>query len=186
VFAALWIALGKRKKEPSSINKFGIGMVLIAIAIAVMLPTLSSEKAGVIGGNGPDADHFKHQVSGMYLFGLYFFYTCSELCISPVGLASMSRLAPKRLAGMVMGTWFLAASIGNFIAGQAAGFSASRGHAFLYTTIIVLSLAVGAALFAVAPVIKRLMGSGDASGPSDKSEKAEPEPLPEARTVPQE
>ena len=185
VFAALWISLGRKKKEPSSINKFGIGMVFIAVAIAVMLPTLSSEKAGVIGGKGPDAAHFKDQVSGMYLFGLYFFYTCSELCISPVGLASMSRLAPKRLAGMVMGTWFLAASIGNFIAGQAAGFSASRGHAFLYTTIIVLSLAVGAALFAVAPVIKRLMGT-DPSGPADKSEKAEPDPLPEARTVPQE
>jgi POT family proton-dependent oligopeptide transporter len=185
VFAALWVWLGKRKKEPSSTNKFGIGMVFIAIAIAVMLPTLSSEKAGVIGGTGADAANFKHQVSGLYLFGLYFFYTCSELCISPVGLASMSRLAPKRLAGMVMGTWFLAASIGNFIAGQAAGFSASRGHGFLYTTIIVLSLIVGAALFAVAPIIKKMMGS-EPNEPADKSEKAEPEPLPEARTIPQE
>jgi POT family proton-dependent oligopeptide transporter len=185
VFAALWIWLGKRKKEPSSTNKFGIGMVFIAIAIAVMLPTLASEKAGVIGGKGPDAAHFKEQVSGMYLFGLYFFYTCSELCISPVGLASMSRLAPKRLAGMVMGTWFLAASIGNFIAGEAAGFSASRGHAFLYTTIIVLSLVVGAALFAVAPIIRKMMES-EPHEPSDKSEKAEPEPLPEARTIPKE
>jgi POT family proton-dependent oligopeptide transporter len=185
VFAALWVGLGKRKKEPSSINKFGIGMVLIAIAFVVMLPTLSSEKAGVIGGTGPDAAMFKEKVSGIYLFGLYFFYTCSELCISPVGLASMSRLAPKRLAGMVMGTWFLAASIGNFIAGQAAGFSASRGHAFLYTTVIVLSLIVGAALFAVAPIIKKLMAS-EPHEPADKGEKAEPDPLPAARTIPQE
>ena len=185
VFAALWVWLGKRKKEPSSTNKFGIGMVFIAIAIAVMLPTLASEKAGVIGGTGPNAAHFKDQVSGIYLVGLYFFYTCSELCISPVGLASMSRLAPKRLAGMVMGTWFLAASIGNFIAGQAAGFSASRGHAFLYTTIIVLSLVVGAALFAVAPIIRKMMAS-EPHEPADKSEKAEPEPLPEARTIPKE
>jgi len=185
VFAALWVGLGKRKKEPSSINKFGIGMVLIAVAFVVMLPTLASEKAGVIGGTGPDAAHFKEKVSGIYLIGLYFFYTCSELCISPVGLASMSRLAPKRLAGMVMGTWFLAASIGNFIAGQAAGFSASRGHAFLYTTVIVLSLIVGAAMFAVAPVIRKMMGS-EPHEPADKSEKAEPDPLPEARTIPQE
>jgi POT family proton-dependent oligopeptide transporter len=187
VFAWLWIALGRKKKEPSSVNKFAIGMVFIALAIAVMLPTLASEKAGVIGGNGPDAAHFKEKVSGLYLFALYLFYTCSELCISPVGLASMSRLAPKRLAGMVMGTWFLAASIGNFIAGQAAGFSATRGHAFLYTTIIITSLIVAGALFGVAPMIRKMLGSGDgASGPSDKSEKAEPEPLPEARTVPQE
>jgi POT family proton-dependent oligopeptide transporter len=184
VFAALWVWLGKRKKEPSSTNKFGIGMIFIAIAIAVMLPTLGSEKAGVYT-DGPLKDHFKETVSGGYLVALYFFYTCSELCISPVGLASMSRLAPKRLAGMVMGTWFLAASIGNFIAGQAAGFSASRGHAFLYTTVIVLSLVVGAALFAVAPVIKKMMGS-EPHEPADKSEKAEPERLPEARTVSQE
>ena len=185
-FAWLWVSLGRKKKEPSSVNKFGIGMVLIAVAIAVMLPTLASEKAGVIT-DGPLKGHFKETVSGGYLVALYFFYTCSELCISPVGLASMSRLAPARLAGMVMGTWFLAASIGNFIAGQAAGFSATRGHAFLYTTIIITSGIVAAALFAVNPMIRRMLAANDhAHGPADKSEKAEPEPLPEARTIPQE
>jgi POT family proton-dependent oligopeptide transporter len=185
VFAALWIWLGKRKKEPSSINKFGIGMLFIAIAVIVMLPTLGAEKDGVIGGTGPDAAHFKHTVSGLYLFALYFFFTASELCISPVGLASMSRLAPKRLAGMVMGTWFLAASVGNFLAGQAAGFSASWGHASLYYMIIIASGIVAAALFGVAPIVRKMMAS-EPHEPADKSEKAEPEPLPEARTVPQE
>jgi len=146
VFAWLWVWLGRRKKEPSSVNKFGIGMLLIAVAFVVMLPTLSAEAAG-------------HRVSGFYLIALYFFYTCSELCISPVGLSSMSRLAPPRLAGMVMGTWFLATSVGNFLAGQAAGFSANRGHAFLYYTVITLSLVVAGALFAVAPVIRRMMAS---------------------------
>ena len=185
VFAALWIWLGKRKKEPSSINKFGIGMLFIAIAVLIMLPTLGAEKGGVIGGSGPDAAHFKHTVSGLYLFALYFFFTCSELCISPVGLASMSRLAPKRLAGMVMGTWFLAASVGNFLAGQAAGFSASWGHASLYYMIIITSGIVAAALFGVAPIVRKMMAS-EPHEPADKSEKAEPEPLPEARTIPQE
>ncbi len=185
VFAILWTWLGKRKKEPSSTNKFGIGMLFIAVAVLVMLPTLAAERAGTIGGNGPDAAHFKDQVSGIYLFGLYFFFTCSELCISPVGLASMSRLAPKRLAGMVMGTWFLAASVGNFLAGQAAGASASWGHSTLYWTIIIASLVVAGALFGVAPVIRKMMSS-EPHEPADRSEKAEPEPLPEARTVPQE
>ena len=146
VFAWLWVALGRVKKEPSSVNKFGIGMLLIAVAFVVMLPTLSAEAAG-------------QRVSGFYLIALYFFYTCSELCISPVGLSSMSRLAPPRLAGMVMGTWFLATSIGNFLAGEAAGFSATRGHAFLYYTIIIASLIVAGALFAVAPVIRRMMAT---------------------------
>jgi proton-dependent oligopeptide transporter, POT family len=148
VFAWMWIALGRAKKEPTSVNKFGIGMLLIAVAFVVMLPTLSAEAAG-------------QRVSGFYLIALYFFYTCSELCISPVGLSSMSRLAPRRLAGMVMGTWFLATSVGNFLAGQAAGFSATRGHAFLYYTVIALSVVVAVALFAVAPVIRRMLASED-------------------------
>lgn len=165
VFAWLWLALGKKKKEPSSVAKFGIGMVLIALAFVVMLPTLST----VTGGG---------RTSGFYLVALYFLYTCSELCISPVGLSSMSRLAPTRLAGMVMGTWFLAAAIGNFIAGQAAGFSASRGVSFLFYTLIIVSVVVAAALFAVAPLIKKMMAGSEPKMPSDKSEKAEPEPLP--------
>lgn len=176
-FAWLWIALGRRGKEPSSVNKFGIGMLLITVSFVIMLPTLAAEAAGVIGGSGPDAADYKEKVSGVYLFGLYFFYTCSELCISPVGLASMSRLAPKRLAGMVMGTWFLGTSIGNYIAGQAAGFSSTRGHDFLYYTIIVSSLAVAAGLFVVAPLIRKMMSAGDAGGA--------PAPLPKAQAVSQ-
>ena len=160
VFAWIWIALGRAKKEPSSVNKFGIGMLLIAVSFVVMLPTLT-----VVADGG--------RVTGLYLVALYFFYTCSELCISPVGLASMSRLAPPRLAGMVMGTWFLATSIGNFIAGQAAGVSATRGHAFLFYTIIISSLAVGAGLFAIAPVIRKMMSGGEAA----------PAPLPKATAI---
>jgi proton-dependent oligopeptide transporter, POT family len=171
VFAWLWIALNRARKEPSDVNKFGIGMLFITASFVIMLPTLSAEAHG-------------EKVSGLYLIALYFFYTCSELCISPVGLSSMSRLAPPRLAGMVMGTWFLGTSIGNFIAGQAAGVTEKRGHSFLFWSIIISSLIVAAALMAVAPLIKRMMGGKDHSEtPSDKSEKAEPEPLPTARVV---
>ena len=171
VFAWLWLWLGRKNKEPSSVTKFAIGMFLITIAFVVMLPTLGAVARG-------------ERVSGMFLVALYFFYTCSELCISPVGLSSMSRLAPQRLAGMVMGTWFLATSIGNFIAGQAAGFSATRGLEFLFYTVIISSIVVGIALLAVSPMIRRMLASsGPADGPADKSEKAEPEPLPKARTL---
>ncbi len=156
--AWLWMALGRRGREPSSVNKFGIGLALIAVAFAVLLPTLAAES--------------QHQrVSGGYLIAVYFFFTCSELCISPVGLSSMSRLAPKRLAGMVMGTWFLATAIGNFLAGQAAGFSAKWGHETLFWTMIIASLVVGGALFAVAPAIRRMLAT------------EEPSPLPKATAL---
>ena len=98
-----------------------------------------------------------HRASGTYLVVLYFFATLSELCISPVGLSSMSKLAPKRMAGMVMGTWFLATAIGNYLAGRAAGFTESRGYGFLFWVLVIGSLVMAGALFAIAPTIKRMM-----------------------------
>ena len=170
VFAFVWVALAKKNKEPTSVAKFAIGMVLLALAFVVMIP-------GAMQGG---------RVSGMYLVGLYFFYTIAELCISPVGLSSMSKLAPKRLAGMVMGMWFFGTAIGIYLAGRASQISSGKGFTWLFTFLFISSLVVSAALFVVAPMIKRMMAAkGDASpsGPADKSAKAEPEPLPAARVV---
>jgi hypothetical protein len=83
---------------------------------------------------------------------------------------------------MVMGTWFLATAIGNYLAGRAAGFSESRGYKFLVYTLIIASFAVAAVLYAVAPMIKRMMASRATDhAPADHSQKAEPDPLPAAR-----
>jgi len=147
VFAWLWLKLGKAGKEPTSVMKFSIGMALIAVSFIVMLPTVTAVEAG-------------QRSSGIYLIALYFFSTCSELCISPVGLSSMSKLAPKRMAGMVMGIWFLGAAIGNYFAGRAAGFSEARGFGFLFYTLIIAALVVSGGLFAISPTIRRMM-AGD-------------------------
>jgi POT family proton-dependent oligopeptide transporter len=181
-FAAVWLALGKRKKEPTSPMKFAIGMALIAVSFVVMLPTsgaASSLAAQTAAGGSKSCVEGANCASGLYLIALYFFSTCSELCISPVGLSSMSRLAPKRMAGMVMGIWFLGASNGEFLAGRATAFSSTRGYAFLFEFLIAASLVIAAALFFVSPIIRRMMA---ASQPE-----AEPEPpagdLPAARVV---
>jgi hypothetical protein len=84
---------------------------------------------------------------------------------------------------MVMGTWFLGTAIGNYLAGRAAGFAENRGFGFLFPFLIICALVVSAALFVVAPMIKKMMRVEDKGGPADKSEKAEPEPLPAARVV---
>jgi POT family proton-dependent oligopeptide transporter len=170
LFAWMWIRLARINKEPSSVTKFAIGMVLVALSFVVMLPTLP---AVMHGGT----------TSGGYLIALYFFSTCSELCISPVGLSSMSKLAPKRLAGMVMGTWFLGAANGNYLAGRAAGFSEQRGFSFLFYFLIISSLVVATALFVVSPKIRRMMDSETAPSPPDKGEAADPELLAAARVV---
>ena len=157
-FAWMWLKLAKAGKEPTSVNKFAIGTVFTAISFVVMLPTLST--ISQVDGVNPDY-FFAHPfrtVSPNFLVALYFFSTCAELCISPVGLSSMSKLAPKRLAGMVMGTWFLGTAIGNYLAGRAAALSASHGYAFLFYTLIIMSLVIAAALFGVAPMIRRVLG----------------------------
>lgn len=157
VFAWLWLRLAKLGKEPSTVNKFAIGMVLTALSFVVMLPTLAT--VGVaedVNQNYLFAFPYR-VVSPNYLILLYFITTCAELCISPVGLSSMSKLAPARISGMVMGTWFLGLAIGNYMAGRAAGLSASHGYGFLFLTLIIMSLAVASVLFVVAPMIRRAL-----------------------------
>ncbi|HMG20085.1 MAG TPA: peptide MFS transporter [Kofleriaceae bacterium] len=159
-FAWMWLTLTKRGKEPSTVTKFAIGMVLNAASYLVLVPSLST--VSVADGVNPDylfALPFR-SVSPNYLLLFYFVSTCAEMCVSPVGLSSFSRLAPQRLAGMVMGTWFLGISIGEYFAGRAAEVSAAWGYGTLFTTVIIGSLIVAAALFVVAPAIRRMM-SGD-------------------------
>src|SRR3569833_1386767 len=97
-------------------------------------------------------------VSPNYLLVFYIIQHRSEMCISPVGLTSMSKHAPTRLAGMVMGTWFLAASIGNYFAGRATQLAA-HGVGVLFWVRIIASVVFAASLFGVAPKIKRLLVS---------------------------
>jgi POT family proton-dependent oligopeptide transporter len=185
LFAWLWVFLNKKGKEPTSVNKFAIGMLFIAVAFVVMLPAgdarpVVAAKAAEAGGAAVAGDP-GNLVSGMHLIGLYFFYTVAELCISPVGLSSMSKLAPKRLGGMVMGIWFLGTAIGIYLAGRATSISSGRGFNFLFVFLIIAAVVVAIALFIVAPRIKKMMADDHASGPADKSAKAEPEPLPTAK-----
>jgi POT family proton-dependent oligopeptide transporter len=183
-FAAMWLRLGKAGREPSSVNKFAIGMIFAALSFCVMLPSLGDANTGtwLLFLNAP-AENASNLVSPYYLILFYFVSTLSELFISPVGLSSMNALAPQRLAGMVMGTWFLATAIGNYIAGRAASISEGNGYGFLFKLLIISALIVSACLFIVAPRIKRMMAGKNPSAPIDRTEKTEPEPLPSARTI---
>jgi POT family proton-dependent oligopeptide transporter len=160
-FAWMWLRLSKAGKEPSTVIKFAIGTVLNAVSYLLLVPSLST--ISVTDGVNPDylfALPYR-TVSPNYLMVFYFVSTCAEMCVSPVGLSSFSRLAPPRLAGMVMGTWFLGISIGQYFAGRAAEFSAAWGYGTLFITGILSSAVVAAALFAVAPAIRRML-AGDA------------------------
>ena len=168
VFAILWVVLAKRGKEPSAPAKFGAGLVLVGLGFAVVIPA-------AITIDGPDTtmsaligvEYDPVQVSPMYLVMLYFVHTVAEMCLSPVGLSSMSKLAPERIGGLVMGIWFLAASVGNFLAGQAAGFAEPIKHVTFFTVMVLLPAALGIVLFILTRPIKRMLArSGEPAAPA--------------------
>lgn len=107
VFAALWMRLGDR--QPSVPAKFTIALVFVGLGYLWLVPAAQL----AAGGN---------KVSPIWLTGTYFLHTIGELCLSPVGLSAMTRLAPARMAGFIMGVFFLSISSGNYIGGRVAGF----------------------------------------------------------------
>jgi len=116
VFAALWTWLGSRKKDLSSPAKFSAGLILTSVGFVIMLIAANI----IVDGNTAGATIIK--VSAWWLVWSYFFQTVGELCISPVGLSSMTKLSPKKFVGQVMGIWFLASALGNLIGGLVGGY----------------------------------------------------------------
>ena len=108
VIAAIWVMLGKRNLDPSAPFKFSIGLILMGVGFFVMY--LAAQY--VVQGE---------KVLPTWLMLTYLFHTFGELCLSPVGLSSFSKLAPARFVGQSLGVWFIATALGNNIAGQIAG-----------------------------------------------------------------
>jgi POT family proton-dependent oligopeptide transporter len=149
VMAALWIALAKRGWEPSTPAKFGIALALVGIGFLVL----------VAGAGAPGT-----LTPVLFIFLLYFCHTIGELCLSPVGLSAMSKLAPSRMIGLMMGIWFLAMALGEYAAGLIAaatggeqGQASRDGVLAVYSQIGWCSVGAGIVVMALAPLVKRLM-----------------------------
>jgi POT family proton-dependent oligopeptide transporter len=145
VFSWLWIRMGER--QPSSPRKFALGLAFIGLAFMLLVP------ASLFTAEG--------KVSVWWLVALYFLAVCGEMCLSPVGLSTVTKLAPVKLVGIMMGIWFLAASFGNKLAGYLSGFFDSKNPsrlAELYGGIAVGLLVSAGILALLTPVIKRMMG----------------------------
>jgi proton-dependent oligopeptide transporter, POT family len=144
VFAWLWVRL--RDREPSSPAKFAWGLVWIGAAFLTVA-------AGAL------VNARTHQlVSPMYLVIVYFFSTLGELCLSPVGLSTVTKLAPARFAGLMMGVWFLALSVGNKVGGWVAGHFDPHGSlALLFLTVALFSLGAALILALLSAPIRKLM-----------------------------
>jgi len=106
VFAWLWLKLGRR--DPSSATKFALGLAFMGLGFLILVPAAQFSAAGA-------------KVSPMWLVTTYLLHTFGELCLSPVGLSAYTKLAPARVASLMMGVWFLTISVGGYIGGRVAG-----------------------------------------------------------------
>lgn len=146
VFAWLWIKLNKMNREPSTPMKFVVGLLLVGVGFLILVPA-----AAIIESTG-------NKVGIHWLLMLYFIHTVGELCLSPVGLSAMTKLAPQRIVGQMMGIWFLGAATGNFIGGRVGGLFESFPLRQIFLAVFLTSLAAALVMFFLVPWIKRLMG----------------------------
>ncbi len=150
VFAALWLKLAKRGSNPSSPAKFAFGLLFGGLGFGVMILAAYA----VVASNGTI------KVSAWWLVISYILQTVGELCLSPVGLSSMTKLSPRKYVGQMMGIWFLATALGNLIAGLVGGNVDPEKldqmpRLFIATT---LSLVIaGVVLAMMTPLIKRFL-----------------------------
>jgi POT family proton-dependent oligopeptide transporter len=152
VFAALWVWMAKRNIELSSPAKFALGLAMAGVGFALMI--FAANKVVASGGTV--------LVSPWWLIGSYFFQTVGELCLSPVGLSSMTKLSPKQYVGQMMGIWFLASSVGNLVAGLVGGHvdpsNLEQTPTVFIGTTIALAVATGSLLALIVPIRRMMQG----------------------------
>ncbi|HYV99794.1 MAG TPA: peptide MFS transporter, partial [Gemmatimonadaceae bacterium] len=144
IFAWLWVKLGKR--NPSSPAKFALGLLFVSLGFFLMVP------AAAMASNG-------NRVGWWWLLGCYFLHTVGEMCLSPVGLSAMTKLAPAQIGSLVMGVWFTATSVGNFLGGQVAGAYERFALPTLFGIVALVALIFAGILAALVKPIKRMLAA---------------------------
>lgn len=151
LFASLWVWLGKRGKEPSAPAKFGLALAQMGLANLVLVW-------------GAEAFGLAAMTPVIFVFLYYLLATTAELCLSPVGLSAMNRLAPKFLASLIMGAWFYMTAVGNFVAGKIGEATGGHGGEMskdklleVYELFGWISIGAAVVVLLIAPVVKRWM-----------------------------
>ncbi|UVO52876.1 peptide MFS transporter [Sphingomonas sp. SUN039] len=150
-FAALWQWLGRKGLEPSAPAKFGLALLQMGIANLVLVWGASTFGVAAM-------------TPVLFVFLYYAFATTAELCLSPVGLSAMNRLAPKHLASLIMGAWFYMTAVGNFVAGKIgeatggeSGEMTKQGLLDIYNLFGWIAIGVGVGVLLLSPIVKRWM-----------------------------
>ena len=151
IFAALWIQLGKRGLEPSAPAKFALALAQVGLGFLVFVWGANTVGPGVA-------------TPVIFVFLIYALHTTGELCLSPVGLSAMNRLAPTYLASLIMGAWFYMTAVGNFVAGKIgeatggeSGEMTKEATLAIYSQIGWVAIGVSVVVLALSPVVRRWM-----------------------------
>jgi len=188
LFAWLWTWLGRRGLEPSTPAKFGLGMMQLGAGFLVLVA-------------GAYAFGLETATPIVFIFLIYLLHTTGELCLSPVGLSAMNRLAPAHMASIIMGTWFFASATGNFAAGLIAAATGAEGleageaaatpelYLDVYTVVGWVAVGVGVGVILLSPIVKKLMHldtlkDEELAGYSELAESQAPGMHPERETRP--
>lgn len=146
-FSKLW----ETKFNPSGPVKFGVGLIFVGLGFAGL----------AYGGRDIAAGASVAQVSMFWLIFAYFFHTVGELCVSPVGLSYVSKLAPAKLVGLMFGVWFTCTAIGNWLAGKTGSLidqiSTEYSISTFFLIFTILPIAVGLIAFALTPLLRKWM-----------------------------
>ena len=170
LFALLWIALAKRNMEPSTPIKFSIGIVLVGLGFLALVYGMNSSEG--------------LQTGVIWIVLIYLLHTLGELCLSPVGLSSVTKLSPQRIVGFMMGMWFFASAAGNYVASLIAKgtagdpvikiaeriylqvmnlpedtFTINQKNGFMdvYTDVGLIAIGCGIFLAIITPLLRKLM-----------------------------
>ncbi|MGC2238562.1 MAG: peptide MFS transporter [Pyrinomonadaceae bacterium] len=151
VFASIWLKMGDR--QPSSPRKFSYGLLFVGISYVLLVYAATLTASG--------------RVSPLWLVFLYLIQTFGELCLSPVGLSTTTRLAPARMVGLMMGVWFLSISLGSFFAGKVASYFDDKDIGAmlkLFGFLTIVPIAAGILLTVLTPQINKFLSRAKENG----------------------
>jgi len=149
LFTMLWTFTSRKNKQPNSIVKMGLGMILLGLGFFLMI--------GAALQRGGDIADQAIKANVMWLVGTYLIHTMGELCLSPVGLSLVTKLAPLRLGSLMMGVWFLSSFIANFLSGYLVQFFASMGAMTIFAIISTVVIVLGGIVLFLSNRLLKLM-----------------------------
>ncbi len=143
LFSSFWMWLDGSRFALSAPIKQGMGMIILGLGFVVMALAFEQAQAGV-------------RVSPLWLLVVYLLHTMGELCLSPIGLSMVTRLSPVRFGSLMMGLWFIAIAVANYLAGTLEALLAGSGIG-LFWFLVLIPIGAGLVLIVISPLLHRLM-----------------------------